>query len=888
MERKTLVLIDGNSLLYRAFFALPALSAPDGTPTNAVHGLADMLLRLLDEERPDVVLVAQEGGRTFRHEAFGDYKAQRPAAPDDLVRQTQLARELMEAFRIPIVAHPGYEADDVIGTLACAGERAGYEVRIVTGDLDALQLVDDHVRVITNRRGMTDTVVYDVAAVKERFGLEPSQLPDYKALKGDSSDNIPGVPGIGDKTAARLLADHGSLEHLLEDAETLPEGRVRTALLAARDEALMYRRLATIVTDLPLETPFDAWAYPGPDLPRVRDLFARLGFRRLSARLPLDGAAPVAPVTQPADFRIRTLSEGPDLARVVEAARAADSVALRTIVDQRERHGGRLTGLALSLGGGEAVLLGGQPADDPLGILGTEEPYRLPETVRDLLADPAVGVMGHDLKADLHTLWRAGVPRVALAFDTLLAAYVLNPGRSAYRLADLATEHLGVRRAPDAPADPGWEAAAIALLRPVLAARLEAEGVAELYRDVEVPLIGILARMEAVGVAVDEARLRELSAELARDVATVEAEVYRLAGHPFNIGSPKQLQEVLFTELGLTPGKRTKTGLSTGVEVLEELAESHPIVRRILEYRELTKLKSTYADALPRLIDPATGRIHTSLNQTVAATGRLSSSEPNLQNIPIRTEIGRKIRQAFVPARGCRLLSADYSQIELRILAHVTGDPELVRAFAAEEDIHTHTAARLFEVPEEAVTQEMRRRAKTINFAVIYGMSDFGLSRELGIPVAAAREMIAAYGERFPGVRRYAEATVAQARRDGYVSTLLGRRRYLPDIRSANRNFRLFAERTAVNTPIQGTAADIIKRAMIGVDAALRAQRLASRMILQVHDELLFEGPPEEIGALAALARREMEGAFPLKVPLRVEVKAGENWRDLVPVPSSP
>jgi DNA polymerase-1 len=894
MPRPKLVIIDANSLIYRAFFALPALTTADGVPTNAVYGYATMLLKLIEEERPEVILAAQEGGRTFRHAEFQSYKAQRPRAPDDLAAQGPLARELTEAFRIPVVQEPGYEADDVVATLAEAGQRDGFEVLIVTGDLDALQLVGPHVRAMVNRRGLSDTVVYDEAAVRERFGLEPSQLPDYKALRGDPSDNIPGVPGIGEKTATRLLQQYGSLEALLERRDDVAEARIRAALEAADQQPLLYKRLATVIRDLSIAVDWEAWRYPGPDLPALRDLCLRLEFRTLLRRLPegertevrdqrLAGAVAQAGPGRMADTEVsiengRTSS--PDWEAWHGRGREAGAAAVRTLVGRHDE-GVTLRGLSLATGA-RAVTVGGPAGEDPLGLFA--EAWQIPEPARALLSDPSLRLIGHDLKADLRALRRTGLSPSPPVFDTLVAAYLLHPGRAAYRLADLAREHLGMLF-PDEE-EPlsrlGREAVAVSLLREPLEARLRAEGLDALNREMEVPLIRILAEMEEVGVRIDPDHLRRLSQELSGQIAALQARVYQAAGQEFNIGSPKQLQQVLFEKLGLKPGKKTPTGaLSTGVEVLEELAAGGAeIARLILEYRELTKIKSTYVDALPALAGPD-GRVHTSLNQTVAATGRLSSSEPNLQNIPVRTELGRQVRAAFVPAAGMWLLSADYSQIELRILAHVTGDPELRRAFSEEEDVHTRTATRLYDVPVEQVTPEMRRRAKTINFAVIYGMSDFGLARELGISVPSAKEMIEAYFARFPGVVRYTQETIRRAREDGYVCTLLGRKRPIPEVRSANRSHRQAAERAAVNAPIQGTAADIIKRAMIRVDQALVAEGFRSRMILQVHDELLFEAPPEELDRLAPLVRREMEDAFTLDVPLRVETKAGENWRDM-------
>lgn len=887
MARKKLVILDGSSLIYRAFFALPPLTTADGTPTNAVYGYTTMLLKIMEDERPDVLLLALEGGRTFRHTEFADYKAHRPRTPDDLAVQTPIARAVTEAFRVPILQHTGYEADDVIGTISCRGRAAGYDVLVVTGDLDALQLVNEHVRVLVNRRGVTDATLYDVPAVEERFGLPPALLPDFKALKGDSSDNIPGIPGIGDKTATSLLCEYGSLENLLAHAEEVKSARVRTNLVEGRQSAALYKQLATIVTDLPLETPWERWAYAGPDLPRVRALFERLEFRTLGRRLPepQPDRMTLEPASGP-EIPWRKLESDAEIREWADRARRAGGVAVRSLQAGGEGRGHLLRALALC-SAGETVLLGGVAESDGGLFASGDAGWTPPAPIRELLADGSVLLVAHDLKRELHALGEGDeLPAARCGFDTLLAAYVLNPGRSSYRLEDLSREFLGRSIGTGEELEVlAREARAAWDLWEPLHARLKADELDEVFHRLELPLIPILARMETLGVGVDCAALRELSTRLARRVAELEARAHELAGRPFNVGSPKQLQEILFTELGLPATKKTKTGYSTDSDVLQDLAVVHPLPAIILEYREVAKLKSTYADALQNLVDPRDGRVHTHLNQTVAATGRLSSSDPNLQNIPVRTEVGREIRSTFVPAAGMKLMSADYSQIELRIMAHVCKDPELVRAFQEERDVHTTTAARVFDVQPAQVTADQRRRAKTVNFAVLYGQKEFGLSRQLRISVREAHDLIEAYFAEFPGVLHYVEETLQQARRNGYVTTLppYRRKRYAPGIHAGNRNERLTAEREAVNAPIQGTAADIIKAAMLRVDEAMRREGLKSRMILQVHDELLFETAPDEEAHLRELVRREMENAYHLDVPLKVEVKTGMNWRDVEP-----
>lgn len=892
MPRKKLILLDGSSLIYRAFFALPPLTTADGTPTNAVYGFTAMLLKLLEEERPDVILLALEGGPTFRHAEFTSYKAQRPRTPDDLAVQAPLARAAAEAFRLPIVQHPGFEADDVIGTLARRGEEAGFDVLIVTGDLDALQLVNDHVRVLVNRRGISEAQLFDRAAVEERFGLPPEALPDFKALKGDSSDNIPGIAGIGDKTAAQLLQQYGSLEALLDHAEELKPGRVRTNLLENRENALLYKRLATIVTDLPIEVHWDQWAYRGPDYPKARELFKKLEFRTLANRLAefVRAGGGATPDEEPtAQVRWRKLEPGPELDAFLQAAAERDRLVVHTRQVGGEGRRGNLRAVAVGSEGETVVWEGARSgAAGGEGLFAGEGQCPVPAPLAAALRNPKVRLAGHDVKRSVHALGAGAEVQAETGFDTQIAAYVLNPGRASYRLEELAREFLSEEISTrDETELLARECDAIGRLCEPMTARLREEELEKVLVELELPLVRILARVEAVGVRVDRKELAALSERLAARIADLERQAQEVAGGPVNLGSPKQLQEVLFVRLALPTGRKTKTGYSTDSDVLQDIAAQtgHPLPALILEWRELSKLKNTYADALQALIDPADGRVHTTLNQTVAATGRLSSSDPNLQNIPIRTEVGREIRAAFVPEPGMRLLSADYSQIELRIMAHISRDEALVRAFMEDQDVHVATASRIFNVPPEEVTRDQRRDAKTVNFAVLYGQKEFGLSRTLRIPVREARVLIEAYFARFPGVLRYVEETLKQVRRDGYVETLppYRRKRYIPGIRAGNFTERSAAEREALNAPVQGTAADIIKAAMIRVDEAMREAAVQSRMILQVHDELLFEILPEEEEDMKTLVRREMEEAYPLSVPLKVEVKVGMNWRDAEP-----
>ena len=889
MSKGRVFLIDGNSLLYRAFFALPHFSTLDNQPTNAVYGLAMMLLRLIQEESPDVIFVAFDApAKTFRHDEYEHYKAHRKPPPDELIAQRPLARELVEAFGIPMLEVEGYEADDVIGTLAKEAESEGYDVVIVTGDLDALQLVDDKkIRVMRTVKGITETTLYDEDHVKSEYGLTPRQFIDYKALVGDTSDNIPGVTGIGPKGATKLLQEFGDLDNLLARTGEVEPRRIGELLESSRDQAILSRRLATIITNLPLDVDFDRRRFHGTNTRRLRELFERLRFAQLLRRLPQESAqrsmfdeAEVAAPPPAQTVEVEIIRDREGLARLLRDAESARLVALRTDGTTGRGVDAEPIGLAVAMDSGARYILFG----DQTGLV--------LEDARSLFENPDLEKLGHNLKYEHEIAARHGITLTGRTFDAMLAAYLLNPSRGTHSIESVAFDYLAiqlpVREAKNSTVPRESVAAsevdAILKLAPVLVSKLSDDGLDSLMFDVEMPLMPILADMELTGVAIDRQWLDQLSGVLGTRTLELERDIYDLAGTDFNIGSPKQLQTILFEKLGLPSGKKTKTGYSTDADTLAELAPAHEIVAKILEYRELTKLRSTYADSLPKLIDPRTGRIHTSLNQAVTATGRLSSSEPNLQNIPIKTEIGREIRKAFVASPGNMLISADYSQIELRILAHVSRDPELIRSFREDEDIHTRTATKLFDVPTEDVTQDMRRQAKTVNFAVIYGMSEHGLSRQLGIPREVARQYIAEYFSEYPGVKSYSDQTLSRARLTGYVESLLGRRRYMPELGSSNRTFREFAERAAVNMPIQGTAADIVKLAMIRVVERLQAAGLKTKLVLQVHDELVFEAPESEIGTAVPIVREAMERAFELDVPLKVDVKVGADWCTALPV----
>ena len=897
-----LVILDGNSLLYRGFFAMRHLSTSDRLPTNAVYSFVLMLLTILEREKPDVIFAAFDPPvATFRHKELATYKGTRKAMPDDLAPQRAPAREVARAFRVPVVEVDGFEADDVCGTLAEQGKALGYDVLIVTGDGDALQLVDDgsplenrgKVQAMITVKGVTDTVTYDEAAVKARYGLTPAQIPDFKGLKGDASDNLPGVPGIGEKGASKLLQDYNTLENLIFHVDELPE-KTKVALIQNTDIALQCKRLATIVRDVPLPEWVDLtpnYQTVGPDFEAVKELFERLEFRTLIKRLP----------NLERDQRTKTLTPEPEAAPAPAPPRPEGQVVstqahLDTLM-ARLSDGDAPVGLQLHTTyanpKGPKTLMEAQI--EGLALAFPDAAFYVnwadwSHALTPFLEDPARPKSVYDLKTVGGTLARHNVTFAGGVFDVLLAAYLLNAGRAAYPLADLSADHAGIELLPDPDNPPAAvmdEAAAIHALEAALRPRLDRDGLSEIFDKIELPLAPILADMERAGVLVDAELLGEVSRTLGLQIQTLEAEIYVMAGgQQFSIGSTKQLQEVLFDKLKLPSGKKTKTGYSTGADVLEDLAsKGHEIAPKIIQWRELTKLKSTYADALPALINKETGKVHTSLNQTVASTGRLSSSNPNLQNIPVRTEVGREIRKAFVASPGNVLVSADYSQIELRLFAHVTKDPGLVQAFTTDSDIHAETARRIFEVPEgEPVTHDQRRQAKTINFAVIYGASPFRVAAELGITQVRAAELIKAYLELYPGVRAYLEQILEGAREKGYVQTMLGRRRYVPDVNSRVFQFRQAAEREAANMPIQGTSADIIKIAMLRVHNALAGGKFQAQMILQVHDELLFECPHAEVQKLSRLVRTAMQDAFPLDVPLRVEVKSGDNWWLVTPL----
>ncbi len=875
--------------MYRAYHAIRGLTGPDGRSTNAVYGFVTMLRKLLADHRPAFVAASFDlAGPTFRDALAADYKANRAAMPADLAEQIPWVHRACEALGVPILTCEGFEADDVIGTLATRASDAGYDVAIVTGDKDFFQLVHDGIKVFNPR---DEGTWYDASGVAEKFGVPPARVVDTLALMGDAIDNVKGVPGIGEKGAKDLINTFGSLDELLARAGDVTQKRYREALLAHGDDARRSRELLEIRRDVPVPFDIESLRYRGPDRERCYELFGELGFRSLVTEF-----APTAETTA-RDYRIVATAE--DLDALAAELRAAPTFALKALADGDAAVRAKVVGLAFSVSPRQARYL-------PLRHQGMHagpqiDPARARAILKPILEDAAIAKIGHDLKIDAILLEREGIHLAGLDLDVMLASYLLDATRSGHALEPAALEYLGYKALTaqdvcgrgakalglaevpaDAALDFAGERADLALqLAARLQPMLEQETLDGVYRDLERPLIPVLVAMERAGVRIDAQALAAQSAHAERELAGLTSKIFEAAKGEFNINSPKQLSEVLFDRLGLPALKKTgKTRTaSTAVEVLEELALTHDLPRLILEWRALQKLKSTYIDALPQLVNPETGRVHTSFNQAVAATGRLSSSEPNLQNIPIRTALGREIRGAFVADPGHVLISADYSQIELRVLAHLSGDEALIEAFRRGEDIHDQTAARVFGGDSTLGKHEMRSRAKMINYALLYGKTAFTLARDVGVTPQIAQTFIDAYFAGFPRVREFIERTVAEARQTGVVRTLYGRRRLVPELASRNGQIRSQAERATVNMPIQGTAADIMKRAMIDVHEALAA-RDDTRMILTVHDELVFEVPEPASREVAELVRERMQGAAVLAVPLTVDVGIGRNWKD--------
>ncbi|NOZ24472.1 MAG: DNA polymerase I [Nitrospirae bacterium] len=867
-------LIDGNSYVYRAYHAIRGLSNSRGFPTNAIYGFINTLLKIIREKEPDALVVSFDSPLpTDRHRVYEEYKAQRPPAPDDLVLQMPYIKKIIEAFGIVICEVPGYEADDVLATLAVKAASQGIDAYIVSGDKDMLQVLDGHIWIYDP---VKDRVI-SRADVLERFGVPPERIPEIMALTGDTADNIPGVKGIGEKTACEILREH-TIEEILDRPELIKRERLRRLVAENRESIIVSLTLARVDREVPVEIDVRGCMRREPDWQELLRIFSELEFGTFLKLIP----------PQPVSGEYETVLESGRLERLLNEIRGlfAFDVAFSGKTSGRAV----LVGIAFSPEKGKGYYVPVSHRDGP-------EVSAALDAFRAVYENGSISKAGHDLKGQILVLRKSGIDVRGDLYDTMVASYLLNPNRQGHDLQEVVLEHLSLRirtlkevlgkrsSLADVPVDEaaGFSAsnAAVVLeLEDVLFRKLKDDGLEKVYSEIEMPLIKVLADMEETGIKVDTSLLQELSKELERELAALQTRIYFLAGEEFNINSPKQLSSVLFDSLGLRPRRKTKTGYSTEVGVLEELALEHELPGEILNWRTLSKLKSTYVDVLPRLVNPETGRIHTSFNQTVTATGRLSSSDPNLQNIPVRGEWGTRIRKAFVAEEGFVLLSADYSQIELRILAHLSGDEGLIDAFRSGVDIHTRTAAELFGVSGDEVTHEMRRVAKTVNFGVVYGISAFGLSGAIGSTREDARVYIEQYFEKHPGVRRYVKQVVEDAARVGHVRTLFGRKREIPELRSRNAQKRALGERLAMNTPIQGTAADIIKKAMVNISSRLKTGGLRSRMLLQVHDELVLEVKEEELEPATDLVRHEMENAADLSVPMRVEIGCGRNWAE--------
>jgi len=884
----TVYLIDGSAQLHRAYFAIKGLATTRGLPTNAVYGFTTMLRKLYEDEKPEWVGISFDlPGATFRHEQYTEYKATRRRMDDDLAVQLPYVSRVCEVFGLPRLDVAGFEADDVIATLAGQAVNRGLKVVVVSGDKDLLQLVSDDVLVISPGREGADSTLYDRKKVEEKWGVPPARVVDVLALVGDSVDNVPGVPGIGDKGARDLVREFGTLEGVLANADKVKRNAYREGLLAHRQEAILSKQLVTLRTDVPVTLDLDRLRRRPPDRAAANALFTELEFVAL--------AKEYAPEAGPSRVQYDVLTEPEAVRAAVTEAREAEKVAVCFVRDAREPMRAQPLGVALAWRRGRAVYV---PLNhSPLEVPDARKAAELLELLRPLFEDPHVEKLSARGKHDRILLCEQGLGCESLGFDALVASYLLNPGRRQYTLEDLAVEFLGERPTPSSPVVEGageatLSAAAAAAaqdadialrLEEPLTRRLREEELGDIYERMELPLVEVLADMERAGVKVNVPFLLEMSQDMEGQIALLTERIYALAGGPFNINSPIQLRDILFEKLGMKSAKKTaKTrAASTAEEVLEELARHHELPRKILEYRSVQKLKSTYVDALPQLVNPRTGRIHATFNQTVAATGRLSAADPNLQNIPIRTAEGRRIRSAFVAERGHLLLSADYSQIELRVLAHLSKDPTLIDTFQRGEDVHDRTGREIFGALSAVSPDEQRRVSKMVNYALLYGKTAFTLAKDIGVPQKEAEQFIQAYFARYPAVRAFIDETIAGARKTGLVRTLLGRLRRLPDLNAKNFQVRMEAERQAMNTPVQGSAADLIKKAMIDLHRALRERGMRSRLILQIHDELLLEVPEGEAEAARALVKDIMEGALELDVPLVADARLGASWADV-------
>lgn len=868
------VVIDGNSLANRAFYAIPMLSNSKGFITNAIYGFCNMLFKVLEDEKPGYIAVAFDKGKiVFRHQEYTEYKGKRKGMPDELRPQFPVLKELLNSLNIAVFEMEGYEADDIIGTLVKMAEEKGLESLILTGDRDALQLVSSQTKVFLTKKGITEVDVFDEEAVREKYGLAPEKMIDLKGLMGDTSDNIPGIPGVGEKTALKLLHEHETLENALASWQTYEGKKLGKLLLEHTELARMSKSLATIQRDVPLEVEIASCQVKEPDYEKLVQQIKELEFNNILQKILTKMSSPdvgqnMADSTE--EYKGKILTNEEELKEYISQIKGEMTLYLESKKENKRQLAIQRIGIKAE--GEEPVILENSSGKYIKDCLDSLKPLLENENIKKTL---------HDVKTTELALSEYNISLQGQVYDALLMAYLLNPSQFRPAPHHLAMDYCGISVPEDGPEKYYVLLTALEKMGPILIDKLQEQDMASLYQDLELPLARVLAIMEKTGIMLDKNVLAEMGQDLDIRIEKLTQEIHEMAGERFNINSPKQLGVILFEKLGLPKGKKTKTGYSTNAEVLEALAEQHEIVAKILYYRQLAKLKSTYIDGLSILIDNDTKRIYTSFNQTITATGRLSSTEPNLQNIPIRMEEGRLIRRAFLPSPGNILLSADYSQIELRVLAHMAQDEVLLEAFHNGQDIHTRTASEVFGVSMDKVDKAMRRAAKAVNFGIVYGISDYGLSRDLGIARSEAKEYIEQYFNRYQGVKQYIDNIIAQARETGYVVTILNRRRYLPDILSRNFHLRSFAERTAMNTPIQGSAADIIKLAMLRIEETLEKELPPCKMLLQVHDELIFDVPEDMLEQTARVVNELMSQAYPLAVPLKVDMQTGSNWYEM-------
>jgi len=885
-----LVLIDGNSFCYRAFYAIRDLTNSYGEPTNAIYGFITMLQKIIKDHKPDYLAVAFDlKGPTFRHEKYKEYKIHRKPMPDPLIEQMPKIKEILLAYGYALYEKEGFEADDIIATIAKAVAKRGLNVSIVTGDKDMLQLVGPYIKVISPNK---DKLIYDTETVKERYGVSPEEIKELMSLMGDSSDNIPGVPGIGAKSAVSLIQEFGSLDNLLKNLDKVEREHLKKLIEENKDTAQLSKELATVDTNVPIDVELDSMKPVEPDRDRLFEMFKRLEFKALLSEF--------APTCKKDECDYRLITKDADFDKLLKELKSKDEFALDFETTSADPIVAEPVGISFSWKEKQAVYV-------PIGIDGA--PKDVLKRLKPILEDASISKIGQNIKYEKIIFSRHSIDLKGVTFDTMIASYLLNPSKATHGLDAMALEHLEYKMIPiealigkgkkqrsmrdvelDTVCEYACEDSDITFrLKKLFYPRLEKLGLYELFMDVELPLVDALSAMELSGVSIDTGLLGKMSKQMETQLDKLQKEIYEMAGDEFNINSPKQLSGILFEKLKLAPVKKTKTGFSTDEGVLQILASRHAMPALLLEYRQLTKLKSTYVDALPELVNPDTKKVHTSFNQTITATGRLSSSTPNLQNIPVKTDAGRKIRGAFTASSPDKLLiCADYSQIELRVLAHISKDETMQDAFREGRDIHTHTASLIFGTEEDEVDSDMRDTAKTVNFGIVYGISAFGLSKQLGIATGKAQGFIDAYFERYPGIKNYMHDAVEQARQEGFVTTLLKRRRYIPEINSKQMTVRQFAERTAINTPIQGTAADLIKLAMINIHKAICDKKFDADMILQVHDELIFDAPKKKIDEITAQVKDLMENVLELDVPIEVSIKTGKNWLDTEPIPSPP